>query len=1214
MGAFTPPPLSALQPESTPKDPSKKSDSKAFTPPPLTALKPESHPETMSAAKSPGFIDRMKEIVLGNPHAPAGQTDTPIGRSVGISYEAPSEAHTGTADLPLARVSAAAPQNPESVAGGIAKGTAEFAESMTTAPNLLMMAGSGALGAASKVAKYLPRAVSAAFSADMLKNAYQQTPEVKAAIDRQDWPAAAAAITKAGLTAGMGIAAGVHAARGGEVIARPKEAAPEANLQAEASAKQLGAEPPEIRTPHMTELHAEAEKLRAENVALKAKQSPASQPPEVRKADPVASGNPAEVAKPAVAQPPETRAEEATKLPQDLAGAKPRYSSGQKQFTVQFESDADKAAYITAQKTRSKRDADYLKFAMDQTGLGEAAVRFRGHEIKRALKEQSASAESGSELRVSKTAGKSKTDPATTADPAGAKQAQPPEIRKSTAEALPEVDKKDIRQPAPKDTSVTLGSGLAALDPYLKDAWGEMRDMTLSRKRANEEIEKAKASPADMKFGRAVLENFVGERDWWAARVNQAMERVLKVVPDIKDREALSIMRENTPEDIQKYLDGTHPDFKDMSPDDLAAAHRNIDRMRPVLERVLSPTKAMQAVNPLFTKIAQDTINEGRKTGNLESRWTNEQYVPHILHPEGEGDLPKPYSDSLGRALGGKVGKYFSHAATRDYPTFMNAIVNNVKPKTLDIVDAFTTHGDSFATSRATHMLVNQLKDAGIGLMEGDRSKRPKGWVELAPHSEEFRSTRKWVEDGKAQSIKVPLVVPKYISEALRPITDPDYIGVVPGFKNMRGYQTYMKSVQLGISMFHAVTENYMALSNMGPKGWAKALAADRDSPEFRSAEQDFIADNGTTSVQGAVIEAFKHFKPGSIPSWSDIARRAPIAREMDAAIRKTSEFTFNNLQRKFKVTDYMLHKAAWLAKHPDATADQIHNAGKSIAKEINAVYGGLKTETLGFNRTSMEMARFLALAPDWLFSNVFNVKYALEGGPKAIASQAARAVGLGEKTPNSWEGSAGSDLARKFWTRQAVGGLAATQMLSLMYSGHLSKNITEVYYGKDAAGNDVYQNVFFKGASGDVINLVHNVHDYGMVEGSARTLASKLAGIPKAFLHLAENKDARGKPLVPKGMHPIASTVRAGESVAKELAPIPIGGSTTYDMMFGPDAWKYSAKEVITTLLAGTPPRHLAPEKPGKPELSVWEQIKTGDVHKVNHRPKQGQPPEVRR
>lgn len=69
-------------------------------------------------------------------------------------------------------------------------------------------------------------------------------------------------------------------------------------------------------------------------------------------------------------------------LPKDLMGAKPRYNIGGTSYTPKFESDVDKAAYITAQTNPSKRDADYLKFVMDATGLDEKGARDLGKQIK----------------------------------------------------------------------------------------------------------------------------------------------------------------------------------------------------------------------------------------------------------------------------------------------------------------------------------------------------------------------------------------------------------------------------------------------------------------------------------------------------------------------------------------------------------------------------------------------------------------------------------------------------------------------------------------------------------------------------------------------------------------------------------------------------------------------------------------------------------------
>jgi hypothetical protein len=80
------------------------------------------------------------------------------------------------------------------------------------------------------------------------------------------------------------------------------------------------------------------------------------------------------------------------KLPRELAGAKPRYSYGSNQFELKFESDIDRAAYITAQKTRSKRDADYLKFVMQKTGMSESQVRAHGAAVRASIKAQAVDA------------------------------------------------------------------------------------------------------------------------------------------------------------------------------------------------------------------------------------------------------------------------------------------------------------------------------------------------------------------------------------------------------------------------------------------------------------------------------------------------------------------------------------------------------------------------------------------------------------------------------------------------------------------------------------------------------------------------------------------------------------------------------------------------------------------------------------------------------
>lgn len=76
------------------------------------------------------------------------------------------------------------------------------------------------------------------------------------------------------------------------------------------------------------------------------------------------------------------------KLPKELAGAKPRYAFGSNQFSLTFQDDFDKAAYISAQKTKSKADQKYIDWASSVSGKSETEIRAHGQEIKIFLKEQ----------------------------------------------------------------------------------------------------------------------------------------------------------------------------------------------------------------------------------------------------------------------------------------------------------------------------------------------------------------------------------------------------------------------------------------------------------------------------------------------------------------------------------------------------------------------------------------------------------------------------------------------------------------------------------------------------------------------------------------------------------------------------------------------------------------------------------------------------------
>lgn len=87
-------------------------------------------------------------------------------------------------------------------------------------------------------------------------------------------------------------------------------------------------------------------------------------------------------------------------LPRDLAQAKPRYAYQDKQFTVAFDSDLDKALYILAQDKGSKRNADYLKVVKDATGMDDADVSAAAGIVRAEIKAQAKEGADGDTLRI----------------------------------------------------------------------------------------------------------------------------------------------------------------------------------------------------------------------------------------------------------------------------------------------------------------------------------------------------------------------------------------------------------------------------------------------------------------------------------------------------------------------------------------------------------------------------------------------------------------------------------------------------------------------------------------------------------------------------------------------------------------------------------------------------------------------------------------------
>ncbi len=669
-------------------------------------------------------------------------------------------------------------------------------------------------------------------------------------------------------------------------------------------------------------------------------------------------------------------------------------------------------------------------------------------------------------------------------------------------------------------------------DPNLKDV-----RITALR----ESLNRVKAGEKDATFGEKLRAWFVGERDSRVAAVNQLRDSLRKLVPDFREQEALSLMR----------------DFKGR-PEELAARraeyeagdNKELKKLIPVIDRALNPTPAMLDADRQMTAFFATALDEGRNLNFLDSSINPERYVTHILKQAAtdEGGKEKP----LGR---GKIGTRTPYAAKRTYDTILDALeTGKVKARSLNAFDALTIYGDRHATAAATKLLLTELKNSEVGKWGSQKSENiPSDWKELAPQRQLFHHNIAVVDPktGEPHVLAQSLFVPKEIAKAMAPIIEPAALANIPGFRAGRFYQTYIKAAELGLSVFHMKALNVTAMNNESLGRVIRSYQADMGSEQFRSAEREWIRDGLQTSVLGRTIEAYRAMRPSSIPSRMDVIRGTFGIKQMDKLAEGLTYETFDVVQRKFKVMDASLKGASWLADHPKATAEEYSAARRGIAKEVNAAYGGLNWEVLGWGKNSVELARAILLAPDWTFSNVFNLKYAFEGG------------------------AAGS-AARRFWIKSAATGLVLTQAMTVLVSGQLSKHPTEVYLGKDKQGKERYSDMFFAGAPKDFVTLLNNVHDYGAIEGTAHSVVAKLGPLARTSGGLLSNRDWMGREIVKKGEGPVMGTAKAAEYAVTQLAPIPFSVSGVAKMLMDTTG-KYNYWDYIS-VLGGSPPRHESP------------------------------------
>jgi hypothetical protein len=665
-----------------------------------------------------------------------------------------------------------------------------------------------------------------------------------------------------------------------------------------------------------------------------------------------------------------------------------------------------------------------------------------------------------------------------------------------------------------------------------------------------------------VKFGEKLRTLVTGTRDWAIATANQLRDRLRKQLPNPVDQEALTLYRDfnSRPGEMQQFANGTHQYIASLQldPQEHAAMMAKMAKLQPVIDRALNPTPEILRANDELTKYFGERLKEGKRLGFLNSSISNEDYITHFLQPD-EGDVKKAIE---GQLYGGKFGpKRFRFNTQRRYPTVLHALAAGLPPRTLNALDAVSVYGDRFGTTAAYWMFRRAVRKTGMGKFGNYADQRsgkiPATWVPINPGNRNFQADFAFIDsDGNARHHSTMLFVPQSVEMAMRPIIDPNYMARLKAFQQGRMGQAYIKMIQLGMSVFHLRALNIAALGNMNANGLIASYMSDLNSPEFQAAERFWVRNGLTTPILDRQVEVYRALNPSSLPTRAEQLRSTPGIKQLDKLASGISHVTFGIVQRRNKVIDASMQYAAWMAKNPNATPQQAAEATRQIAKEVNATYGGLHWENLGFQRMGVEIAKFLLLAPDWLFSNYFNLKYAFEKGPAGNA-------------------------ARWFVIRSLLWGLGLTAAATYLFTRHASKDpnpvkrYTNVVLGEDQDGKALEAPMFFAGLPSDMLTMINDVAQRGAVLGLGQFMAGRLGPLPKTAIRVGEGRNAFGQKLYPADANFLEKTWAGAKEAAGDIAPLPFS-VVTLAKMAKQDFTRekhHSPGEYVAAALAGRQP-----------------------------------------
>lgn len=634
-----------------------------------------------------------------------------------------------------------------------------------------------------------------------------------------------------------------------------------------------------------------------------------------------------------------------------------------------------------------------------------------------------------------------------------------------------------------------------------------------------------------------IRRKFLGGRDVQRLRNSYLHDDLKKMVPDEIQQQAMfrsdrpveffKLALENPQEAAVKLLGEVHDlsgrKVPDITRDEIEETAVKIKNLRPVIERILNPTPEMQKAMAEGKKYYDEQGAISKAMGTINE--IKENYHSSRLYKA------QPLANFV-KNLKSVNKKFSAHSLQRHYPDSWLAMADGMEFRTENFADALYDHAQEMIEVNYSRQMQNAMTEKkpvplAAWVREGAQ---PPGWQQVGTSRKlmfkrDFKTKDVLLdENGNPLHYFAVFAAPKALAEGLKPLTDPNYLKLVPGYEAMDKAQSFAKTGLLSASFFHHYTFlTQTAASFDGYKTLAElpgALKNDLMSePGFQEMEKRAVRYGMTTQVTHNIQDVWADMNKGD-DAFSRVLQK-PFIKDVVGKVNANTDLLFKGIQRYIKTMTFSRNMAKWEGEHPRASQEELDAAAYGYAKSTNDVFGGQNWEMLGWNRTQVAMARFMLLAPDWVVSNI---------------STQARAF---------TKGTSGSQ-ARWTLASGVIGGLVLNNILNYIRTGHSTLENKKGHEFEFEAAPDIYMNNV-RGGPGEAFKLWADVIEQEGGQGFFRYAQGKQSPLISAYTRASSGVSFSGAHIW-KGDSTLEKNISGFWNIVAPMMGIPIGLTSLVD------------------------------------------------------------------